>query len=79
MSKQSWSWNGNRINYVDLGGSTAVNKPPLLLIHGFGASVYHWRYNLPYLARNYHVYAIDLLGFGLSEKPIIQYSADVWR
>ena len=54
-------------------------KPPILLIHGFGASVFHWRYNIPILARDYHVYAIDLLGFGLSEKPIIEYNAEVWR
>lgn len=74
---KSWTWRGNKINYVDLGGDSA--KPPLLLIHGFGASVYHWRYNIPTLARDYHVYAIDMLGFGLSDKPIIDYNAEVWR
>jgi pimeloyl-ACP methyl ester carboxylesterase len=36
--------------------------PPVLLIHGFGASAYHWRYQVPSLARNHRVYAIDLLG-----------------
>lgn len=40
-------------------GSTG---PPVLLIHGFGASAYHWRYNIPFLAKNHRVYAIDLLG-----------------
>ncbi len=72
-----WKWRDYNINYVDIGGDQ--KKPPLLLIHGFGASVFHWRYNLPALARKYHVFAIDLLGFGLSDKPLITYTADVWR
>lgn len=55
------------------------SNPPLLLIHGFGASSYHFRYNIPVLARDYHVFAFDLLGFGLSSKPIQEYSASVWR
>jgi pimeloyl-ACP methyl ester carboxylesterase len=76
---KKWVWRGHNINYVDLGGSEDEKKPPLLLIHGFGASVYHWRYNIPELARKYHVYAVDLLGFGLSDKPIIEYDAKVWR
>ena len=40
--------------------------PPVLLIHGFGASAYHWRYQVPSLARNHRVYAIDLLGMHTS-------------
>lgn len=55
-------------------------QPALVLIHGFGASVYHWRYNIPALvAKGYRVLALDLLGFGLSDKPIIEYSAETWR
>lgn len=37
------------------------------------------RYNIPELAKTHTVYAMDLLGFGLSEKALIDYSADVWR
>jgi pimeloyl-ACP methyl ester carboxylesterase len=55
------------------------SKPALLLIHGFGASAYHFRNNIPTLARNHHVFAFDMLGFGLSSKPIIDYSAEIWR
>ena len=73
---KSYKFNNYKINYVELGDK---NKPSILLIHGFGASAYHWRYNIPILARDYHVYAIDLLGFGLSEKPIIEYNAEIWR
>jgi len=72
----SWTWRDHKINYIEMGDSC---KPAVLLIHGFGASAYHWRYNIPVLARDYHVYAIDLLGFGLSDKPLVGYSADVWR
>ncbi len=41
----------------------------VVLIHGFGASFYHWRKNIPALAQDARVYAIDLLGFGQSDKP----------
>jgi hypothetical protein len=76
---KTWKFQGHNVNYIDVGNDGDVKKPPLLLIHGFGASIYHWRYNIPILARDYHVYAIDLLGFGLSDKPIIDYSAELWR
>ena len=76
---KTWNFQGHKVNYIDVGNDSDVKKPPLLLIHGFGASIYHWRYNIPILARDYHVYAIDLLGFGLSDKPIIDYSAELWR
>lgn len=53
--------------------------PPVLLIHGFGASAYHWRYTIPELAKTHRVYAIDLLGFGWSDKPLVEYSKyEVW-
>lgn len=40
-----------------------------MLVHGYGASSYHWRYNIPALAdAGYKVFAVDLLGFGYSEK-----------
>ena len=43
---------------------------PLLLIHGFGASTYTWRHIVPELARNHRVIAVDLKGFGQSDKPL---------
>lgn len=42
---------------------------PLLLIHGFGASTYTWRFVAPELARTHRVIAVDLKGFGQSDKP----------
>ncbi|WP_216827831.1 alpha/beta fold hydrolase [Alkalihalobacterium elongatum] len=45
-----------------------VEKPVILLIHGFVSSTYSFRHLIPYLAQNYSVLAIDLPGFGKSEK-----------
>jgi pimeloyl-ACP methyl ester carboxylesterase len=72
----TWKWRDHDINYLELGDPS---KPPILLIHGFGASCYHWRNNVPDLAKDYHVYAFDMLGFGGSSKPIQDYGAEVWR
>uniref|UniRef100_A0A2P2KRM9 Uncharacterized protein MANES_02G095700 n=3 Tax=Rhizophora mucronata TaxID=61149 RepID=A0A2P2KRM9_RHIMU len=69
-----WTWRGHKIHYVVQGEGF-----PIVLIHGFGASAFHWRYNIPELAKRYKVYALDLLGFGWSEKAIIEYDATVWR
>jgi pimeloyl-ACP methyl ester carboxylesterase len=41
----------------------------VLLVHGFGASSGHWRHTIPALAADAHVVAVDLLGFGASDKP----------
>lgn len=42
---------------------------PVLLIHGFGASTYTWRKVAPPLANTHRVIAVDLKGFGQSDKP----------
>ncbi|XP_051148890.1 pheophytinase, chloroplastic [Andrographis paniculata] len=69
-----WTWRDRKIHYVVEGEGS-----PIVLIHGFGASAFHWRYNMPELAKHYKVYALDLLGFGWSEKALIEYDALVWR
>ncbi len=43
--------------------------PPLLLIHGFGTSTFTWRFVAPELAKTHRVIAVDLKGFGQSDKP----------
>ncbi|URD80667.1 alpha/beta hydrolase fold [Musa troglodytarum] len=59
-----WKWKEFDVNYLVKG-----KGPPLLLVHGFGASVGHWRRNIGVLSECYTVYALDLLGFGASDKP----------
>ena len=53
---------------------------PILLVHGFGANVNHFRYNFPVLIEaGYQVYAVDLLGFGGSDKPKdANYCIEMW-
>jgi pimeloyl-ACP methyl ester carboxylesterase len=75
LPMQSWIWRGYQIKYSVTGTGT-----PLILIHGFGASVGHWKKNIPVWAEaGYQVFAIDLLGFGGSDKPAIDYSLELWE
>jgi pimeloyl-ACP methyl ester carboxylesterase len=60
-------------------GEAQPLRPPLLLVHGFGASTDHWRKNITELSADFQVFAIDLLGFGRSSKPNLQYSGELWR
>lgn len=74
-SKQEWYWQGHKICYT-----VAGTGKPLLLIHGFGASIGHWQKNIPVLAAaGYQVFAIDLLGFGNSAKPPLDYTLELWQ
>ncbi|NJL88193.1 MAG: alpha/beta fold hydrolase [Leptolyngbyaceae cyanobacterium SM1_1_3] len=73
-----WQWQDHQIYYVRAGEPDSA-RPPLLLIHGFGASTDHWCKNIAALSRDFEVWAIDLLGFGRSAKPNIRYSGSLWR
>lgn len=78
---QKWEWNGYNINYVVFPSTTtSPSVHNLLLVHGFGASIPHWRWNLLTLSsHSYNVYAVDLLGFGASDKPPgFQYTMESW-
>lgn len=77
-----WRWQNFRVHYVHSGAANArayPQRPPLLLVHGFGASTDHWRKNIADLQRDFEVYALDLIGFGRSSKPDRGYSSDLWR
>jgi len=52
------------IHFVEAGEGA-----PIILIHGFGASTFSFRHTIPELARHFRVIALDLKGFGLSERP----------
>jgi pimeloyl-ACP methyl ester carboxylesterase len=57
--------NGKTIHYTAQGSG-----PALVLVHGFGGSTAAWEKLTPLLTPQYTVYALDLLGFGLSDKPV---------
>ncbi|WP_404788147.1 alpha/beta fold hydrolase [Altericista sp. CCNU0014] len=46
-----------------------TGSPPILLLHGFDSSVLEFRRLLPLLAQHAQTWAIDLLGFGFTERP----------
>jgi len=61
---------GTRLRLIDSGNGT-----PVVFIHGFGASIYGWRYQLPpAVTAGYRVVAFDNRGFGFSDKPAHGYT-----
>jgi pimeloyl-ACP methyl ester carboxylesterase len=59
---------GLKVRVVERGDP---ESPPVVLIHGWGCSVYVFRHNMPALAdAGFRVIAVDLKGHGLSDKPI---------
>lgn len=81
MLSKTWQWQGFTIGYQQA-LSPSPNAPAVILIHGFGASSIHWRKNIPDLAKTCNVYAIDLIGYGKSDKPTpgspIDYTFETW-
>jgi pimeloyl-ACP methyl ester carboxylesterase len=56
---------GDQLVHVEQAGS----GEPVVLIHGFGASTYSWRKVMPALAASHRVVAVDLNGFGYTQRP----------
>ncbi len=50
------------------------NKPVLVLLHGIGASAERWLHTIPILAKHYRLIIPDIIGFGYSDKPLIEYT-----
>mgnify|MGYP002700670680 FL=1 len=72
MNEKTIEIDGNSIRYIEEGTS----KENLLLIHGLGASAERWEHVIPQFAKNYRVLVPDLIGFGLSDKPLVDYTTD---
>ena len=63
-----WSYKDLRVHFRVTGEES---NPPIVLIHGFGASSDHWRNNAEIFAsEGFRVFGIDLIGFGKSEQNL---------
>ena len=67
-----YEWRFGKIRYTQKGSGT-----PLLLLHDLtaGSSSYEFCKIIDELAEKHEVYAVDLLGYGLSDKPNITYTS----
>ena len=71
-----WRWRDHRCHYISAGEDN--DGPIVVLVHGFGAHSYHWRYTIPALARKgFRVYALCMLGYGWSPNVEEPYSMEV--
>jgi pimeloyl-ACP methyl ester carboxylesterase len=85
-NQRDWVWRGWQTRYTyqrcsNDGLPKDLPQPvnaPVLLLHGFGASIGHWQNNLEFLATDRTVYGLDLVGWGGSRKPNITYNIDLW-
>lgn len=59
---------GQKIHYVEAGSG-----PTVILLHGLGGSTQVWQFNIAALAEKYHVVVPDQIGFGKSDKPLVNY------
>lgn len=63
---------GYRMHFFEAGEASGT---PLVLVHGLGARAEDWAPMIPALAgKGFHVYALDLLGYGRSAHPDANYS-----
>src|SRR4028119_1106411 len=65
---------GVRLHYAEMGSG-----PLVVLLHGFPQCWYQWRYVMPRLAEQFHVVAVDMRGYNMSDKPegVRSYRTDV--
>ena len=62
---------GSKMHYIEQGSGD-----PIVFLHGVPTSCYVWRNIIPHLSTLGRCLAPDLIGFGRSEKPDIQYTID---
>jgi pimeloyl-ACP methyl ester carboxylesterase len=59
---------GFKLHYLEAGRGA-----PVVLLHGLGGDGSRWTPNIEPLAREFHVFALDQIGFGQSDKPLANY------
>ncbi len=69
--------NNYAIRYLDYGVINPIKSDAnevLLLLHGIGASAERWLRVVPFLNRNFRIIIPDIVGFGYSDKPTVEYT-----
>src|SRR5215210_9424790 len=64
------------VRYVKIKKINSIGT--IVLLHGIGASAERWSELLPYIDNNHNIIIPDIIGFGYSEKPLIEYSIDLF-
>ena len=59
---------GFKLHYLEAGRGA-----PVVLLHGLGGDGSRWAQNIDPLAKDFHVFALDQIGFGESDKPLANY------
>ena len=74
-----YAWRLGEISYQQLGGPRAGERP-LVLLHSFGPGhdSEEWRTVAEIMAHERQVYAVDLLGWGRSDRPRITYDDELY-
>ena len=63
---------GNKIRYLESGNS----ENTVVLVHGLGASAERWEFVIPLFNKYFRVIVPDLIGFGYSDKPLVDYTSE---
>jgi pimeloyl-ACP methyl ester carboxylesterase len=87
--RRSWTWRGQRIAYVERpaagvapdapGAGAGGRGQPIVFLHSIHAAAWNaeWRHTMPAMSAH-RCLAIDLLGFGASDRPPVQYTAQLY-
>ena len=72
MNEKFITIDGNKIRYLEYG----KGDENIVLIHGLGASAERWEFVIPEFSKHYRVVVPDLIGFGHSDKPLVDYTTE---
>ncbi len=71
MQEKFVNVDGNKIRYLESGDS----QDTIVLVHGLGASADRWEYVIPLFNKYFRVFVADLIVFGYSDKPLVDYTS----
>src|SRR5689334_21022596 len=77
VEPRMWRWRFGQVAVYEAGDPA---NPPLVVLHGHNAAASAAEMRRPFerLSERYHVYAPDLLGYGLSDRPNIEYTPELY-